>query len=78
MDEDDFQALWLNASEKEGYASVSEGRMILISLGELRFIDQRCQLGLKSTLAGNVAQHYFINVCHVTLDTRLPLFSRVR
>ena len=30
MGEDDFQALWLNASEKEGYTSISEGRMILI------------------------------------------------
>ena len=40
--EDDFRALWFNASEKEGYTSVSEGRTILISLGEPRFIDQRC------------------------------------
>ena len=31
---------------------ISEGRTILISLGEPRFINQRGQIGLKSTLYG--------------------------
>ena len=36
--EDDIRALWFNASENESHTSVSEGRKILISLGEPRFI----------------------------------------
>ena len=44
---------------------VSEDSMILLSLGEPRFIDQ--------CFVRSVAQHYFVNVCHVTLDTRPSL-----
>ena len=52
--EDDFGALWFNASEKEGYTSVSEGRTILISLGEPCFINQRCQIVEVDALPGRV------------------------
>ena len=78
MGEDDFRALWLNASEKEGYTSIGEGRTILISLGEPHFIDQRCQIGLKSTLCGERCTTPFYQRLSRDLDTRLPLFSRVR
>ena len=44
---------------------VNEDSMILLSLGEPRYIDQR--------FAWNVAQHHFVDVCHVTLDTRPSL-----
>ena len=77
--EDDFRALWFYASEKEGYTSVSEGRTILISLGELRFIDQRCQLGLKSTLCGERCTTPFYQRLWRDFTCRYqapPLFSR--
>ena len=45
--EDDFQ---FNVSEKEGYTNVSDDKTILITLGEPRFIDQRCQISLKLRL----------------------------
>ena len=77
MGEDDFRALWFNASGKEGYTSVSEGRTILISLGEPRFINQICQIGLKWTLCGERCTTPFYQ--RLSRDFRYqapPLFSR--
>ena len=77
MGKDDFRALWFNASEKEGYTSISEGRTILISLGKLRFIDQRCQLGLKSTLCGECCTMPFYQRLSCDFIYQAPpLFSR--
>ena len=76
--EDDFWAIWLNASEKEGYTSISEGRTILIRLGEPCFIDQRCQIGLKSMLCGDRCITPFYQ--RLSRDFRYqapPLFSRI-
>ena len=77
MGEDDFRALWFNASEKESYTSISEGRTILISLREPRIIDQRCQIGLKSTPCGERCTTPFYQ--RLSRDFRYqapPLFSR--
>ena len=73
LSEDDFQALWFNASKKEGYvyAECSEGRTILLSLRMPRFTDQRCQIVIDALRGALHMQHH---VCHVTLDTRLPSF----
>ena len=67
----------MRVRRKAIYTSVSEGRTILISLGELRFIDQRCQLGLKLMLCRERCTMPFYQ--RLSRDFRYqapPLFSR--
>ena len=60
--------------KKKATLTVSKGSTILRGLTELRLIDQRCKIGLKSTFCGKASATPFCQ--HLSRDFRSQALSR--